>query len=94
MIRDEISPKLEKLRADRSSFLEFQRLERELEYMLALYQAYQFYATQRKSSKVAENLKNAQQKIKSIEEGIEERNQKIETLNGEIDEAHKNQVGN
>lgn len=90
VFKDEISPKLEKLREERSMYMEYQRLERELEDMCALYQAYMFFATKRMTSKAAEELAKSEEKIKEIKANIT-RNKKLgEKIDEEIATLTKN----
>ena len=42
MLKEDITPTLAKLRDDRSSYLEYQKILRELEHLSKLYVAYQF----------------------------------------------------
>jgi structural maintenance of chromosome 2 len=46
VINEEISPKLQKLHDERSQYLEYQKLQRELEHLTRFYIAWQFYSAQ------------------------------------------------
>lgn len=80
-----MSPKLDKLREERSMFMEFQRLEREIEHMMGLYNAWQFHHTQRSTLKAAENLEKMNCKVQEIQDTIEANKQTSEQIEKEIE---------
>lgn len=68
---EEIMPKLNKLKEERAQFLEFQRMERELQYMLGVYKGWQYHVSIRSTKKAEEALEVAKNKIEAIDQEIE-----------------------
>lgn len=87
---EEISPTLEKLKEDRAAYLEFQKVQREVEHLTKLCIAYQFISTQNacKSSKVTlgtmcDEIKTLQENINNAETAIKDMEQEIVNLERE-----------
>nr|KAG5714089.1 hypothetical protein BaRGS_020417 [Batillaria attramentaria] len=82
VLKEDITPTLTKLRDERSSYLEYQKILRELEHLSKLYVAYQFVCAEEKKKRSAEELVEMQEMIKKVQERIEE----IKGLLVELDE--------
>uniref|UniRef100_A0A1Y1M3E5 Structural maintenance of chromosomes protein n=1 Tax=Photinus pyralis TaxID=7054 RepID=A0A1Y1M3E5_PHOPY len=86
IMQEEIGPKLDKLREERAAYLEFQRVERELEHMLGLYQAWQYIASKRNCARAEEALKAGQAHVQQIHDNITDNNQKIKNIESKVEE--------
>lgn len=75
-MKEEIGPRLSKLKEERTQYVEFQRIERELEHCKRIYLAWKYITALSNSEKTEENVKKVQKKIdlklKSIAAGEEE----------------------
>jgi structural maintenance of chromosome 2 len=89
VINEELSPRLEKLRTERTKFMEFKNLERELEHMLNIYQAWEFFASKRKYIQAQEILKDAENKVKEEETNMMNYKNEIEEMNHIIEDLTK-----
>lgn len=67
VLKEDITPTLSKLREERSSYLEYQKIIRELEHLNKLYIAYQFVCAEERKKKSAEELLEMQEVIKKTE---------------------------
>ncbi|XP_076267905.1 structural maintenance of chromosomes 2 [Rhynchophorus ferrugineus] len=90
VIREELQPKLDKLKAEREHFLEFQRTERELEHLMGLYRVWQYFEAKRSLQKAEKALQDGQCKIKLKGEKIEQNKEVIQSLEGEIESITSN----
>uniref|UniRef100_A0A8C9QRZ1 Structural maintenance of chromosomes protein n=1 Tax=Scleropages formosus TaxID=113540 RepID=A0A8C9QRZ1_SCLFO len=90
ILEEEITPTLQKLKEERSSYLEYQKLMREIEHLSRLYMAYQFICAEETKEKSAEDLKVMQDGIGKLEETMLENERKVKELSREIQELEKN----
>ncbi|XP_030762291.1 structural maintenance of chromosomes protein 2 [Sitophilus oryzae] len=90
VIREELQPKLDKLKAEREHFLEFQRTERELEHLMGLYQVWQYFEAKRNLMKAEKALEDGENKVRSMEGQIEQNRVTIQELEGEIENITSN----
>ena len=89
MLREEIDPKLEKLRAEKRSYLEYQKATSELERLTRLVKAYEWTLTVDKAEKAAESLKRKKTEIETTKEGIEQGGRDVEGMEKELKEIQK-----
>lgn len=89
ILEEEITPTIQKLKEERSSYLEYQKLLREIEHLSRLYIAYQFLLAEDTKERSAEALKEMQDKIKKLQEEVYENDKKIKALSHEIEELKK-----
>ncbi|KAK7100070.1 structural maintenance of chromosomes protein 2-like [Littorina saxatilis] len=89
VLKEDISPTLTKLRDERSSYLEYQQILRELEHLSKLYVAYQFVCAQEKKKRSAEELVEMQELITTTQERMEEIKVKVGELDEKIAELTK-----
>lgn len=89
VLEEEITPTIQKLKEERSSYLEYQKLLREIEHLSRLYIAYQFLLAEDTKERSAEALKEMQDKIKKLQEEVSENDKKIKALSHEIEELEK-----
>ncbi|KAM9701020.1 structural maintenance of chromosomes protein 2 isoform 2-T4 [Dama dama] len=89
ILEEEITPTIQKLKEERSSYLEYQKLLREIEHLSRLYIAYQFLLAEDTKERSAEALKEMQDKIMKLQEEVSENDKKIKALSHEIEELEK-----
>ncbi|XP_057580174.1 structural maintenance of chromosomes protein 2 [Hippopotamus amphibius kiboko] len=89
ILEEEITPTIQKLKEERSSYLEYQKLMREIEHLSRLYIAYQFLLAEDTKERSAEELKEMQDKIVKLQEELSENDKKIKALSHEIEELEK-----
>lgn len=66
--------------------MEFQRLERELEHMINLFQAWQYYATQKATVNAKNAFEQGQSKINKIQDKIANHKETIQEIDNEIEQ--------
>ncbi|XP_046391421.1 structural maintenance of chromosomes protein 2 [Ischnura elegans] len=93
LIEEEICPKLEKLKEERGHYLEFQKVQRELEHLTRLYIAWKFVSLEESSSnaekdlvKAGEDMENMKNNINSGEEECKMIDEQIKLLQAKADE--------
>ncbi|XP_036373086.1 structural maintenance of chromosomes protein 2 [Megalops cyprinoides] len=84
ILEEEITPTLQKLKEERSSYLEYQKLMREIEHLSRLYTAYLFVCAEETKVKSAEDLKVMQDGIGKLQESMAENERKVQELSQEI----------
>ncbi|RZC38547.1 structural maintenance of chromosomes protein 2, partial [Asbolus verrucosus] len=89
VINEELTPRLEKLRTERAKFMEFKNLERELEHMLRVYQAWEYFGSQRKMIQAKKALEDEENKLKQIETTMVNHKTEIKDLEVVIDDLTK-----
>ncbi|KAM9818448.1 structural maintenance of chromosomes protein 2 isoform 1-T1 [Syngnathus typhle] len=86
VLDEEITPTMQKLLEERSSYLEYQKLMREIEHLSRLYVAWQFMCAEETKLKSAENLKVMQDNIAKIQAALAENESKVRELSVQIQE--------
>ncbi|WWC72293.1 uncharacterized protein I206_106255 [Kwoniella pini CBS 10737] len=89
LLREEIEPKLEKLRAEKRSYLEYQKATSELERLTRLVKAYEWTLSVEKAQKAAENLKSKKRDIQGAKEDVERGGRACEGMEKDLDEIRK-----
>ncbi|XP_069678521.1 structural maintenance of chromosomes protein 2 [Periplaneta americana] len=96
VINEEISPKLQKLQDERSQYLEYQKVQRELEHLNRLYVAWQYFSAQETSGKTKEKLDSVRQKIQDTKQKMkdgEEETKELDKRTGELIEKKTSEGG-
>lgn len=86
MFREEVSPKLQKLREERMLYLEFQVLERELKHMVERYEAWKYYAIQKDTILAKQTLDNRLAEIQAVQDNIGKHKEAIQKIDQEVAE--------
>ncbi|XP_037106989.1 structural maintenance of chromosomes protein 2 [Syngnathus acus] len=86
VLDEEITPTMQKLLEERSSYLEYQKLMREIEHLSRLYVAWQFMCAEETKLKSAENLKVMQDNIAKMQAALAENESKVRELSVQIQE--------
>ncbi|XP_035276000.1 structural maintenance of chromosomes protein 2 [Anguilla anguilla] len=89
ILEEEITPTLQKLKEERSSYLEYQKLMREIEHLSRLYVAYLFVCAEETKAKSADELKGMQDDIGKLQEGMAENERRAKEVSQEIQELEK-----
>ncbi|KAK6171864.1 hypothetical protein SNE40_018288 [Patella caerulea] len=90
VLNEDITPTLTKLKDERSSYLEYQKIIRELEHLNKLYIAYEFVCAEEKKKKSGEQLNDMEKQKESLEDNIIEFEKTIKDLGEAIVELeHK-----
>ncbi|XP_024145248.1 structural maintenance of chromosomes protein 2 [Oryzias melastigma] len=89
ILDEEITPTMQKLQEERSSYLEYQKLMREIQHLSRLYVAWLFVCAEETKAKSAENLKEMQDKIAKMQATMAENESKIQELSAQIQELEK-----
>ncbi|KAJ8271368.1 hypothetical protein COCON_G00102270 [Conger conger] len=89
VLEEEITPTLQKLKEERSSYLEYQKLMREIEHLSRLYVAYLFVCAEETKVKSAEDLQVMQDSIAALQGSMAENERKVQELSLEIQQLER-----
>ena len=84
LLRDEIEPKLDKLRGEKRAFLDFQQTQNDLERLTRLVVAHDYIRCKERIRQSASDLDAKKSRIKSIEEGAKKLKTEISNLEEDI----------
>uniref|UniRef100_A0A4W4F0W7 Structural maintenance of chromosomes protein n=1 Tax=Electrophorus electricus TaxID=8005 RepID=A0A4W4F0W7_ELEEL len=84
ILDEEITPAMEKLKEERSSYLEYQKLMREMEHLSRLYVAWQFVCAEETKLKSSEDLERMQGSIVKLQENLHQNSARVRQLGEEI----------
>ena len=70
MLNEEITPTLTQLKEERSTYLEFQKIQRELEHLTKLYVAYKFVTAEEAAEKTQESLGQVNQELEKLNQDV------------------------
>ena len=96
ILAEEINPTLTKLKEERSAYLEFQKIQRELEHLTKFWLAYKFVCAEEASSKTKEELESLKTKLEEIQNMIKEGEEEIIEIDiaiKELERARDNEIG-
>ncbi|NXI88228.1 SMC2 protein, partial [Rhipidura dahli] len=89
VLNEEISPTLQKLKEERASYLEYQKLLREIEHLSCFCIAYQFAQAEETKVSSLGMLKEMRSDVQKFQESMSEIEEKIKQLNEDIAEMEK-----
>ncbi|NWY29493.1 SMC2 protein, partial [Pheucticus melanocephalus] len=89
VLNEEISPTLQKLKEERASYLEYQKLVREIEHLSRFCIAYNFVLAEETKVSSSDMLKEMQSEIEKFQESRAEIGEKVKQLNEDIAEMEK-----
>ncbi|XP_039615327.1 structural maintenance of chromosomes protein 2 [Polypterus senegalus] len=89
ILEEEITPTLQKLKEERSSYLEYQKVMREMEHLSRLYVAYQFVRAEETKLKSSEELKQMENAILKLQEDMDANDCRVKELCKELAELEK-----
>lgn len=84
ILAEEINPTLSKLKEERSMYLEYQKVQRELEHLSKLYIAYKFVTAQETSEKVQGGLDEVKCEVEELQQKMSDGAVEIKKLENEI----------
>ncbi len=67
LLNEEITPTVQKLKAERATYLEFQKVQRELDHLTKVYLAYQFICAEQTAKESAQSLEEVNAKVVKIQ---------------------------
>lgn len=88
-MREEIDPKLEKLRAEKRSYLEYQKATSELERLTRLVKAYEWTLSVEKVEKAGKTLKQKKDEIERAKEDVTRGGRECQGMEKELLEIQK-----
>ncbi|NXK91437.1 SMC2 protein, partial [Formicarius rufipectus] len=89
VLKEEINPTLEKLRQERASYLEYQKLVRETEHLDRYCIAYNFFVAEEMKVSSVDVLKEMQSNVEKLQESMAEIELKVKELNENIAQMEK-----
>uniref|UniRef100_A0A6G1RN33 Structural maintenance of chromosomes protein n=1 Tax=Hypotaenidia okinawae TaxID=2861861 RepID=A0A6G1RN33_9GRUI len=89
VLNDDITPTLQKLKEERASYLEYQKVVQTMEHLNRLYVAYQFVLAEETKVSSAEKLKEMQDNVEKLQESLSEGEENLNQLKKEVAEMEK-----
>ncbi|XP_053981783.1 structural maintenance of chromosomes protein 2 isoform X3 [Hylaeus volcanicus] len=89
ILDEEIGPKLEKLKEEKTQYVEFQRIERELEYCKKICIAWKYVETLNESEKAEGNVQVVKDKIDKLTQSIIAGEEEVKNIDKECEEISK-----
>ncbi|EIW72205.1 nuclear condensin complex protein [Tremella mesenterica] len=89
LLKEEIDPKLEKLRAEKRSYLEYQKATSELERLTRLVKAYEWMLAVEKAEKAADGLQKKKNEIETAKEDVSRGGRECQGMEKELAEIQK-----
>jgi len=96
ILTEEINPTLTKLRQERSAYLEYQKIQRELEHLTKLYLAWKFVCAEEGATQTKEELKKIEVALDELAEAKRLGAEEVEELDvaiKELERAKENEIG-
>lgn len=84
LLKDEIEPKLEKLRTEKRAFLDYQQVQSDLERVTRLVVAHDYVRSKEKMKQSGGDLEAKKLKVKELEQGAEQMRKEISNLEEDI----------
>ncbi|NXP08052.1 SMC2 protein, partial [Thinocorus orbignyianus] len=89
VLREDITPTLQKLKEERSCYLEYQKVLRAVEHLSRFCTAYRFFLAEKTKANSGEVLQEMQANREKLQESVAESEKKLEQLEEEIAEMEK-----
>lgn len=89
ILNEEITPTLKKLKEERSTYLEFQKIQRELEHLTKLYLAHKFVTCETAAQKLTSDVKSVEQNLDQQQAKITGGQEQIEAIGRQIEELQR-----
>merc|ERR1711962_1230824 len=86
MLKDDIEPTMERLKGERAAYMEFQKVNRELEHLTKFVVAFQFVKTEEVVVASKNQVKELQASIDKIEKDIHDKTESVTTIDATIAE--------
>ncbi|CAG2193597.1 SMC2 [Mytilus edulis] len=85
VVKEDITPTMTKLKEERSSYLEYQKIIRELEHLNKLYIAFQYVCAEERKKKSADDLLEMQETIENTKVKMVEMNDQIKEISQKLE---------
>ena len=89
LLKDEIEPKLEKLRTEKRAFLEFQQTQSDLERMTRVVVAHDYMRNKEKVKSSEDDVKSKKRKASDLEDNVKRLRSEISHLDEDIEKVRK-----
>ena len=89
ILNEEITPTLAKLKEERSTYLEYQKIQRELEHLTKLYIAWKFISAEETAAKADQDLDEVKANMIKLKQDIENSIQKVAEMASQIAELQR-----
>merc|ERR1712080_803725 len=89
ILNEEITPTLKKLKEERATYLEYQKIQRELDHLTKLWLAYQFLSAQESAEKLDNDRKIVEENLTKLQDSIVEGEKQIESISERIEELQR-----
>ena len=89
ILNEEITPTLKKLKEERATYLEFQKIQRELDHLTKLWLAHQFLAAENAAERLENDKKQVEENLIKLQDNIEKGEKQIEEITRQIEELQK-----
>ena len=89
ILNEEITPTLTKLKEERSTYLEYQKIQRELEHLIKLYTAWKFVTAEETAAKADKDLEAVKADMQKLKEDIKSAEEQISEMRAKIAELEK-----
>lgn len=89
MMNEEITPTLTKLKEERSTYLEYQKIQRELEHLTKLYIAHKFVTAEETSAEAKEGLDAVKQEMEKLTADIKAGEEEMTVVKARIEELQR-----
>ena len=89
ILNEEITPTLAKLKEERSTYLEYQKIQRELEHLTKLYIAWKFISAEETAAKANQDLEDVHADMVKLKQDIENSINKIAEMTNQIAELQR-----
>ncbi len=89
LLDEEITPTLTKLKEERSTYLEFQKVQRELEHNTKIVIAFQFVSAEKASVELVEQLDTVKTELSDVQEAIREGENRVKEIQERLGELQR-----
>ena len=96
ILAEEINPTLTKLKQERSAYLEFQKILRELEHLTKFYLAYKYVCAEERSTQTREEMDALKKKFEDLQHNIKQSEEEIAEIDvavKELERERDNEIG-
>jgi len=89
ILNEEITPTLTKLKEERTTYLEYQKIQRELEHLTKLYLAYKFIVAEETAAKLNQDLDKVKEDMTKMQEAMEEAIEQMKAMEAKVQELQR-----
>lgn len=89
ILNEEITPTLKKLKEERTTYLEYQKIQRELDHLTKLWLAFQFLSAEEAADKLDQDKKQVEANLEKLQESIVNGEKQIQDISQRIEDLQK-----